>query len=206
MNRKLHAEFLATSKGISSQLHNAIYECGFLPKQRPNEQPLVTVMCRTIAGQQLSVKAARTIWSRVVADSGSTPLPKYLTKASPSQLRACGLSRAKGRAMKEIATASNSGRLEARKLQALPHQERSQQLMEIWGVGQWTADMIGIFYFDDHDVWPESDITVAKTLQRLIGHRRKTMLAADQFAPQRSFLARYMWKIADASPNNNQNS
>ena len=134
MNRKLHAEFLATSKGITSQLHHAIYECGSLPKQRPNDQPLVTVMCRTIAGQQLSVKAARTIWSRVVADSGSTPLPKYLVKASPSQLRACGLSRAKGRAMKEIATASKSGQLETKTLQALAHQERSHRL-QLTGLG-----------------------------------------------------------------------
>ena len=206
MIRKLHSEFLATSHGISSQLNNAISECGALPKQRPNDQPLTTVMCRTIAGQQLSVTAARTIWSRVIADSGRTPLAKYLTKASPSQLRACGLSRAKGRAMKEIASAANSGRLETKKLAALSHHERSQQLMEIWGVGQWTADMIGIFYFADRDVWPESDITVAKTLQRLIGHRRKPERAADQFAPHRSFLARYMWKIADATPNNNQKS
>jgi DNA-3-methyladenine glycosylase II len=106
--------------------------------------------------------------------------------------------------MQEIATAFNSGRLDTKKLTAATHQERSQQLMEIWGVGQWTADMIGISYFNDHDVWPESDITVTKTLQRLIGYRRKTTLAADQFSPQRSFLARYMWKIADASPNNNQ--
>lgn len=206
MNRKLHAEFLATSKGICSQLHNAICDCGSLPKQRRNDQPLAIVMCRTIAGQQLSVKASRTIWSRVVADSGSTPLPKYLIKASPSQLRACGLSRAKGRAMKEIATAANSGRLETKTLKALPHLERSQRLMEIWGVGKWTADMIGIFYFDDQDVWPESDITVAKTLQRLIGYRRKTTSAAAQFAPQRSVLARYMWKIADATPSNNRKS
>ncbi len=206
MNRKLHTEFLTTSKGISNQLHNAIHECGALPKQRPSDQPLVTVMCRTIAGQQLSVKAARSIWSRVVADSGSMPLPRYLIKASPSQLRASGLSSAKGRAMKEIANASNLGRLDPKKLKALPHQERSQQLIQIWGVGQWTADMIGIFYFSDHDVWPESDITVAKTLQRLIGYRRKTTLAAKQFSPQRSFLARYMWKIADASPSHNHKS
>ena len=96
--------------------------------------------------------------------------------------------------------------LDPQKLKVLPHQERSQHLMEIWGVGQWTADMIGIFYFSDQDVWPESDITVTKTLQRLIGPRRKTTLAAGQFSPQRSSLARYMWKIADASPNNNQKS
>ncbi|MAI72078.1 MAG: 3-methyladenine DNA glycosylase [Rhodopirellula sp.] len=204
MNRKLHSEFLETSLGISAQFHAAISECGVLPQQRPTDQPLTTMMCRTIAGQQLSVQAARTIWARVLTDSGTKPFAKYLTSASPSQLQTCGLSRSKARAMKEIATAASLGRLEAKELATFTHRERSQHLMEIWGVGQWTADMIGIFYFSDQDVWPESDITVTKTLQRLIGYRRKTRIAADRFAPQRSLLARYMWKIADATPSNYQ--
>lgn len=201
MNRKLHSEFLKTAQGMTPRLHAAISECGVLPKQRPNHQPLSTVLCRTIAGQQLSVKAARTIWSRVVEASGTTPLPKYLSKASASQLRTCGLSRAKGRAMKEIARAANAGHLDSKVLTELSQHERSQQLMKIWGVGQWTADMIEIFYFNSADIWPQTDITVVNTLQKLIGYRRKTSLAAAQFAPQRSSLARYMWKIADAPPN-----
>ena len=206
MSRKVHTHFLKSSKEISTALHNALSECGPLAKQESNVQPLSTVMCRTIAGQQLSVQAARTIWNRVVADSGTTPMVKYLTTATPSRLRACGLSRAKGRAMKEIATAADSGWLEQDDLKRLSHHLRSQRLTEIWGVGQWTADMIGIFYFRDRDVWPESDITVTKTMQRLIGYRRKTTLAAERFAPQRSFLARYMWKIADAIPNASRKS
>ncbi len=206
MSRKLYSRFLETSNEISTELHKAITECGALTKQPQNAQPLATVMCRTIAGQQLSVQAARTIWSRVVTASGTTPLAEYLITVSPSDLRACGLSRAKARAVKEIVAAADSGCLDTKKLTAFSHRERSQQLMEIWGVGQWTADMLGIFYFGDQNVWPESDITVTKTLQRLIGYRRKTTLAADRFAPHRSFLARYMWKIADATPNNKRAS
>ena len=160
MNRKLHSEFLETSLGISAQFHAAISECGVLPQQRPTDQPLTTMMCRTIAGQQLSVQAARTIWARVLTDSGTKPFAKYLTSASPSQLQTCGLSRSKARAMKEIATAASLGRLEAKEL--------------------------------------------ATFTQRLIGYRRKTRIAADRFAPQRSLLARYMWKIADATPSNYQ--
>ncbi|MDA7873577.1 hypothetical protein N9A80_02120 [Rhodopirellula sp.] len=204
MNQKLHRDFLTTSDKISGTLYHAISDCGPLPRHRGTTQPLVTTMCRTIAGQQLSVQAARTIWNRVLADSETQPLIDYLINASPTRLRACGLSRAKGRAMKGIADASNSGRLEPTDLKRLSHHARSQCLTEIWGVGQWTADMMGIFYFGDRDIWPESDITVTKTLQLLIGHRRKTILAAARFAPQRSSLARYMWKIADATPNTSQ--
>jgi DNA-3-methyladenine glycosylase II len=73
--------------------------------------------------------------------------------------------------------------------------------MEIWGVGQWTADMLGIFYFGERDIWPDTDLAVWKTLQRLTSRRRKTTLTAAKFSPQRSLLAKYMWRIADASPN-----
>ena len=206
MNRKRHKDFLTISERFSTELYQAISGCGPLPKYRVDEQPLVTSMCRTIAGQQLSVQAARTIWDRVLADSGTVPLLEYLMNTPPSRLRACGVSGAKARAMQEIAKAADSGRLEPDALRRLPPHERNACLTGIWGVGPWTANMIGIFYFRDPDVWPESDITVQKTLQRLIGHRRKTKLAAEKFAPNRSTLARYMWKIADASPSSNNSS
>ena len=206
MKRKLHNDFLTISERISSALHQAISECGPLPNHRPLAQPLATSMCRTIAGQQLSVQAARTIWDRVLVDSGTMPLLEYLMSTNPSRLRACGVSGAKARAMREIAKASDSGRLDPDALKRLSSHERDQCLTEIWGVGPWTANMIGIFYFRDPDVWPESDITVQKTLQRLIGHRRKTKLAAEKFKPNRSSLVRYMWKIADASPNGKKSS
>jgi len=206
MKRTLHQDFLTIAEEISVALHEGISECGPLPNQRVDQQPLVTSMCRTIAGQQLSVHAARSIWNRVLTASQTMPLREYLMITPPSRLRACGLSAAKARAMQEIAKASKSGRLEPDALKCLPPRKRNECLTEIWGVGPWTADIIGIFYFRDPDVWPESDITVQKTLQRLIGRRRKTILAAEKFAPNRSSLARYMWNIADASPSSNNSS
>jgi DNA-3-methyladenine glycosylase II len=91
--------------------------------------------------------------------------------------------------------------LDQKILSRLDHNQRSEQLTEIWGVGQWTADMMGIFYFGDKDVWPDSDLAVWKTLQRLTNRRRKTLRTAQRFAPHRSYLAIYMWRIADTMPN-----
>ena len=205
MTRKLHADFLLIADQINLALKQAISDCGPLPGLRPQRQPLISVLCRTIAGQQLSVHAARTIWRRVLADCGDTELVDYMLNAGSERLRSCGLSTAKSRTMHEIAQTSQSGRLDPVELKRLPPADRRQRLTAIWGVGPWTADMIGIFYFCDSDVWPENDITVQKTLQKLIGKRRKTTLAAGKFQPHRSLLARYMWKIADASPDSNIN-
>jgi len=102
--------------------------------------------------------------------------------------------------MKAIVAAESEGRLEVETLRELVHEERSMRLTSIWGVGQWTADMMSIFYFGDQDVWPETDITVWKTLERLTSKRRNTTRTAALFAPHRSYLAMYMYRIADARP------
>jgi DNA-3-methyladenine glycosylase II len=78
--------------------------------------------------------------------------------------------------------------------------ERSAALTSIWGVGQWTADMMCMFYFGEHDVWPDGDVGARKTLERLTNRRRSTIRTAQLFAPHRSYLALYMWAHADARP------
>ena len=77
--------------------------------------------------------------------------------------------------------------------------ERAQQLLGMWGIGQWTCDMASIFYFKSPDIWPDGDVTVRKTFSRLIGRRNPTR-AAEQFSPYRSYLALSMWEVVDASP------
>ena len=201
MSKLLHQEFIVISSKISPKLNAAIVDCGPVTRRRSNHQPLPEVLCRTIAGQQLSVKAARTIWGRVLEDCGDRPLMDHVSAVDIERLRGCGLSRSKGKAMKAIAAAHDGGRLDCRVLGQMETQERSSALTSIWGVGQWTADMLSIFYFGDHDVWPENDVTVCKTLERLTDRRRKTVRTASRFAPQRSLLAMYMWRIADATPN-----
>lgn len=181
-------------------LQAAISAAGPVQLQPRRELDLPVLLCRAIAGQQLSVKAARTIWGRVIERAEQAPLVDYVASSELAALRACGMSQNKAKAMKAIVEAHASGRLSAGELESLNHQARSRRLTEIWGVGQWTADMIGISYFADPDIWPENDVTVWKTLQRLTSRRRKTTLTAARFAPYRTYLALYMWKIADAKP------
>ena len=200
MTRTVYNRFREISVEISPVLHQAIASTGPIKLGQRRELSLPVLLCRAIAGQQLSVKAARTIWVRVVQSANGAGVAEYIAAADTAELRACGMSQNKSKAMKSIVAAHDSGRLDVGELETMDHEARSRRLTEIWGVGQWTADMIGISYFADPDIWPEQDVTVWKTLQRLTSRRRKTSLTAARFAPYRTYLALYMWKIADARP------
>lgn len=197
MSKKIHQKFLEIADVLSPRLQAAIASAGPRRLRRRNGTPLADVMCRVVAGQQLSTKAASSIWGRVMANAGSLSASRYAAEATSEALRSCGLSAAKAKSMQAIAAASAAGWLDESVLADLSHHERSCQLTSIWGVGKWTADMIGIFYFGDKDVWPDGDVTVCKTLERLTSRRRKTTNTAQRFAPHRSYLALYMYEIAD---------
>ena len=200
MSKKVHDEFVATAGDVSPKLADAITRIGPIRFARREQGDLGEVLCRGVAGQQLSVKAASTIWGRVAASRGDRALLEHLASVKPEVLRECGLSGSKAKAMRAIAETALAGGLDVDTLRRLEHPERADALTAIWGVGPWTADMISMFYFGDKDVWPDGDIAARKTLERLTSKRRKTVRTAERFAPYRSYLAMYMWRWADAKP------
>lgn len=200
--RDVHDRFLGIAAAVSDPLVEAIGSVG--PRQFPDrgDMPLAHFLARTIVGQQLSTKAARSIWSRIEACAANTGvgIPELFTDEHHAALRACGISRNKIRALGHVREASLDGRLAGERLHALDHAGISGELLSLWGVGQWTCDMAALFYCRCPDVWPEQDVTVQKTFARLIGRRRKPARWAARFAPHRSWLALYMWGLADAAP------
>ena len=200
MSQVIHERFVSIAEGLSPALADAMARGGPVEFNFDDSQPLAERLCRSVAGQQLSVKAARAIWNRVLTAAGETPLADYFIEANGEALRACGLSMAKTRAICAIAEQARLGELEAEALRPLDHAERSRRLTALWGVGQWTADMVSIFYYGDEDVWPDGDVAARKTLSRLTSPRRKTTRTAARFAPHRSWLALYLWRHVDAPP------
>ncbi|TFH88693.1 DNA-3-methyladenine glycosylase 2 family protein [Billgrantia azerbaijanica] len=200
MSDHIHERCVAVARELSPQLTEAIARGGPVTLVADDSQPLAERLCRSVAGQQLSVKAARSIWGRVLEAAGEVPLMDFLVEARHATLRDCGLSAAKAKALGLIAEEARAGQLEADALRDLDHAERAQRLTALWGVGQWTADMVSIFYFGEPDVWPEGDVAVRKTLERLTSPRRKTRRTAARFAPYRSHLALYLWRHVDAPP------
>ena len=200
MSEAIHPRFLAIAEGLSPTLHDAMARGGPVALQADAGAPLAERLCRSVAGQQLSVKAARSIWTRVEAACGETALTEFFHEGNFAAIRACGLSSAKTRSICAIAAEARAGGLAAEALRGLDHVERASRLTALWGVGQWTADMISIFYFGDEDVWPDGDVAARKTLTRLTSPRRKTVRTAARFAPYRTYLALYMWRHVDAPP------
>lgn len=200
MSKKAHQHILHHSKKSKQQLHAVIKDIGPIRIIKRNKTDLPTLLCRSIAGQQLSVKAASTIWGRLIDKTEGKDLIRYLRKADVEYIRACGLSAAKTRAMLAVAKAKSEGILNINKLQNMDMQTRNQTLTSIWGVGLWTANMLNIFYFGEKDVWPDKDVAVRKNFLTLIGESENSIIESEPFSPYRSYLALYMWRVANAKP------
>lgn len=195
----LHRWFVATAAPLSPMLARDIEAVGpvWFP-DRPDHGP-AAFLARAIVGQQISAAAARGIWARVEAEAASrgATLAEFLSHADEPVLRGCGLSGNKAKAVLHINAAAARGAFAA--LGGIPHAGRSESLCAIWGIGQWTCDMMALFYYREPDIWPEGDLAVQRVLRSYIG-RRKPARAAQLFAPHRSLLALYMWRLVAGLP------
>ncbi len=201
---ELHKQFVETAGGISPALARALEDIGpvLLPDRR--RKGLVSFLARAIVGQQLSTRAARSIWSRIedaVREDGGR-IPGYFCERNVPRLTACGVSGNKIKALCSISAAHAEGSLSPDRLKKMNPEQRSAHLQTIWGIGPWTADMALMFYFREPDIWPAGDITVRKTFSRFVSDAGDTPVseAAALFAPHRSLLALYMWRIVERTP------
>ena len=200
LHHAVHKHLADAAFDISPELHAAIIRRGPLEFPSRDGDPFPHYLCRAISGQQISVKAAQSIWGRVLASAGEAPLLDHFVPDNTDALRACGLSGAKTKTIITIAETHRAVGLDTDELRALTVPERTARLTAIWGVGQWTADMMNMFYFGEPDIWPDGDVAARKTLERLTSKRRKTVRTAERFKPYRSWLALYMWAHVDAPP------
>src|SRR5690606_35491475 len=118
-------------------------------------------LLQAIVDQQLSVKAAATIWKRFISLFGDGyPHPEVLLALSPQTLRSVGLSGQKTGYLKNIASFSLEKTLDYRKLRAMDDETLINYLTQIKGVGRWTAEMILMFTLTRPDVFPIDDLGI----------------------------------------------
>lgn len=164
-------------------------------------------LARSIAYQQLSGKAAATIFARVCAlYPRKTWLRPADILATPDEvLRAAGLSRAKTAAFKDLAAKSLDGTVPTRRaLARLSDEEIIARLTSVRGIGRWTVEMLLLFHLGRLDVWPVDDLGVRKGYARAFGKRAaptpKQLLAlGEKWRPYRSVAAWYFWRALDPS-------
>jgi DNA-3-methyladenine glycosylase II len=157
-------------------------------------------LVRAMVSQQLSTSAARSILAKLSARfGGRTPTPREVLADDPEALRAAaGLSRTKVSYLRDLAERIETGRLVLEELDHLPDEQISERLVEVKGVGQWTADMFLIFHLGRPDVLPVGDLGLRRAamlaygLRKLPESRRFTTLARP-WRPWRSVASWYLW-------------
>ena len=126
MSREIHTRFLEIAKDLSPMLADAIANIGPIEFAPHQDIPFPERLCRSIAGQQLSVQAANAIWGRVVDSVTDRPLIEHFAEADLEALRACGLSAAKAKAMRAVASAQLDAEAASRRRSSLIIKEREQ--------------------------------------------------------------------------------
>jgi DNA-3-methyladenine glycosylase II len=163
-------------------------------------------LLRSIVGQQLSTKAARTIYERMLELwGGKTPTPEQLLATDPEAIRAAGMSRPKVSYLRDLAERVLDGRLELDRLNELSEEEISGELTAVKGIGKWSADMFLIFHLGRPDVLPVGDLGVRRAAQNVYALPEMPTPEAlfeigEPWRPYRSLASLYLWRSLDNEP------
>ena len=173
------------------------------PEIRYRPAETFEALLRSVVYQQLSGKAAATIHGRVLAAFGDPASPEAIAAAPDDALRACGLSRAKAAALRDLAGRHLDGTLPPRPaLLAMSDEAVVDALTAVRGVGRWTAQMVLLFTLGRPDVWPTGDLGVQEGYRIVSGAAErpspKALAAAGEpYWPWRSVAAWYLWRAVD---------
>jgi DNA-3-methyladenine glycosylase II len=166
-------------------------------------EPFLT-LARAIVGQQISVKAAQSVWDRVVACAGAVTPEEILLK-KPAELRACGLSDRKTEYIVDLARRFADGLVDPQRWPEMSDEEVIADLVQVRGIGRWTAEMFLIFSLLRPDVFPLDDLGLQKGIREAYFRNRrialKTMLKlGETWRPWRSVATWYLWRSLDPLP------
>ena len=158
-------------------------------------------LCMSIASQQLSTKAAATIFGRFkdLFAPDRKPTPERVMTLADDQLRACGFSRAKAAFVKDLAAHVLDGRLDLKRLKKHSDEDVMKQLVAVKGIGRWTAEIFLMFRLGRPDVLPADDLGLMNAVHRAYGLRKrpdakKLRRMGEAWRPYRSVAAWYLWQ------------
>ena len=161
-------------------------------------------LARSIVGQQISVKAAQSVWDRFVTAVGEMQ-PKRVLRLSVEQLRGCGLSGQKVNYLRDLSARFAEGAIDVSRWHDMEDESLIDELTEVKGIGRWTAEMFLIFYLTRPDVFPLADIGLQRAMQlhynkgRELSDRRIAALGK-LWSPWRSVATWYLWRSLDPIP------
>lgn len=166
------------------------------PEPRIRPTGYVTLL-RTIVGQQVSVAAAASVWGRLEALLGEGLPPDVLLSTDFEALRACGLSRQKQGYARSLCELILAGSLD---LENLPQDDEAAiaELVQIRGIGRWSAEIYLLFAEGRPDIWPAGDLAVQAGLHKILGlaarpSEKETRALAESWRPHRGAAAIFTW-------------
>ena len=167
-----------------------------------------TTLSRSVVGQQISVKAAQSVWNRfseLARPNGGPLSPQVVAGLELDALRGAGLSARKAEYLLDLATHFAGGRLHVNQWRQMPDESIIEELIEIRGIGRWTAEMFLIFHLMRPDVLPLDDLGLIRgiSLNYFSGEsvsRAEAREVAEAWAPYRSVATWYLWRSLDPLP------
>jgi DNA-3-methyladenine glycosylase II len=163
-----------------------------------------STLARSIVGQQISLKAAQSVWDRL-SHRLVDITPASVGGARLSALRACGLSGQKASYLRDLARSFCDGTLDAARWDGLEDEALIAELTAVKGIGRWTAEMFLMFHLMRPDVLPLADLGLQRAM-RIHYNRGRTLSAARMrrigttWAPWRSVATWYLWRSLDPIP------
>lgn len=157
-------------------------------------------LARIIVGQQVSTASAEAIWGRLDAAFPALT-PADILGATDDELGIIGLSAAKMKSLRHIATEIAEGRLDLAALAHCPADEAHATLTALRGVGPWTADVYLLFCLGNADAWPAADLGIQEGLKRGLALEsrpttKETSALGDRWRPLRGAAAHLWWAYA----------
>jgi len=158
-------------------------------------------LARSIVGQQISVKAAQSIWNRFATCAGDVT-PAGITALSPESMRSCGLSGSKVVYLKDLALHFDSKRIKPRRWPKMDDEAIIEDLVKVKGIGRWSAEMFLLFHLMRPNVLPVGDLGLQRAMERHYNEgeplsKSEMREIGRKWAPWSSVATWYLWRSLD---------
>ena len=200
MSLNIHNQLLAIAKKHCKPLEKIILENGVIEIQVPKDLDIFDCLAQTVVEQQLSYKAARSIWKKIndSAKELDLKLIDYLCEKNTTLIRNDGLSNNKIKAIFGARTTVKSGDITLSKISEMDDETYKKIITSLWGFGDWSAEMIAIFYLGKTNIWSEKDLILNKGINQICD---QCELSPDELLkivdPYQSYLALHIWRYKD---------
>ena len=200
MNKKAHNHLLKVGNDYCPALSQIVSNNGIIEINVDKTIDVFECLAQTVVEQQVSYKAAKSIWKKVKASAASKgfDLIDYFDEKNKSSLRNDGLSQNKIKSIMGAKKAINDGLISLEKLEQLSYDDYKKLIKNLWGFGDWSAEMIAIFYLGRTNVWSDGDLMLSKGINEIcLDTETSPQQLIDMVDPFQSYLALHIWRHKD---------